>query len=196
MKFEYIDIIAVISGIISCVIVVMLVRNIVHDKRRLKEMGADIDNHDNYNNDYHKLQAKMFLLEEKIDIMEDKNEMLKEDIKRIMYYNIDTVDTIDSFLIAQTMNSQDAKRRKSLINSLRRNQARLATQPISFSEKEKRLMRMHYLIELGEESDLVDLERIIHNPNEDKDVKDLASYIKIQIEKRLKEELNTKEELR
>ena len=57
-------------------------------------------------------------------------------------------------------------------------------------------MRMHYLIELGEESDLVDLERIIHNPNEDKDVKDLASYIKIQIEKRLKEELNTKEELR
>ena len=55
---------------------------------------------------------------------------------------------------------------------------------------------MHYLIELGEESDLVDLERIIHNPNEDKDVKDLASYIKIQIEKRLKEELNTKEELR
>ena len=196
MKFEYIDIIAVISGIISCVIVVMLVRNIVHDKRRLKEMGADIDNHDNYNNDYHKLQAKMFLLEEKIDIMEDKNEMLKEDIKRIMYYNIDTVDTIYSFLIAQTMNSQDAKRRKSLINSLRRNQARLATQPISFSEKEKRLMRMHYLIELGEESDLVDLERIIHNPNEDKDVKDLASYIKIQIEKRLKEELNTKEELR
>lgn len=196
MEFEYIDIIAIISGIISCIIVIMLIRNIVHDKRRLKEMGADIDNHDNYNNDYHKLQAKMFLLEEKIDIMENKNEMLEEDIKRIMCYNIDTFDTIYSFLIAQTMNFQDAKRRKSLINSLRRNQARLATQPISFSEKEKRLMRMHYLIELGEESDLVDLERIIHNPTEDKDIKNLASSIKSQIEKRLKEELNTQEELR
>lgn len=196
MEFEYIDIIAVISGIISCVIVVMLVRSIVHDKRRLKDMGGDVDNHDNYSNDNHELQAKIFILGEKIDLLEEKNELFKKDIKRIICYNIDTFDTIYGFLIAQTMNSQDAKKRKSLIKSLRRNQARLATQPISFSEKEKRLMRMHYLIELGEESDLVDLERIIHNPNEDKDVKDLASYIKIQIEKRSKEELNTKEELR
>ena len=193
MKFEYIDIIAVISGIISCVLVVMLVRNIVHDKKRLNETGADVDNHDNYNNDYRKLQNIICILENKINMMENKNEMFEEDIKRITCYNIDTFDNIYSYLIAITKNiNDDKKRHTSLIPSLRKDRARLATYS-NFLSKEKRLHRMLELALLGEESDMVDLERIIHDPTEDKDIKDLASYIKSQIEERLEEELNIKE---
>ena len=93
-------------------------------------------------------------------------------------------DELYGHLIDQAKNIADTNKRKRTIDALTLSRARLATKS-KFLSTEKRLQRMSALDVFGDMTDINDLERVINDPSEDKNIIKSAKMRKEEIEKRL-----------
>ena len=105
-----------------------------------------------------------------IDDLKNEQQTIIENIGNI---ELEHQDTMYSHLILQAKAIADEKMRTMIYNSLRLSRARLATKS-KILPLELRKQRISDLVELGEQSDIEDLKRIIKDPNEDDEIKDLA----------------------
>lgn len=127
-------------------------------------------------------------IKERIDIIDktvsEKKDQVEKELKKI---ECDNLDAIYGHLICQAETISVKKTRKRIINTLHLDRARLATRSIFLSEQ-KRLQRMPDLVQLGDKSDIEDLEKIINDPTEVKTIVELAKVIKEEISKRLSDD--------
>lgn len=116
--------------------------------------------------------------------IEETRKQIEKELKIIECDNLDKIYG-QSINIAKTIS--DEKVRTRIIKSLRLENARLASQS-RFLNEETRRKRLPDLIDLGTESDIDDLTRIINDPTEE-EIIDLAKSVKSELIEKLKERL-------
>jgi hypothetical protein len=122
--------------------------------------------------------------QEQIEKLDDEIKEEKEQIESIIKVEMDQQEAIYSFLINLSNNIIDDGLRISTRDSINLSRARLAMNSRLLST-EDRLKRMALLDDLGDESDIANLEKIIANPTEDKRMKDSAAMRKMKIINRI-----------
>ena len=111
----------------------------------------------------------------------DKKKQIEDDLKRIESENLHNM---YGHMLDMAKYITDKKERKRKMDSLTLSRARLATQSRLLS-KDKRLQRMPALDLLGNMDDITDLNKIINDSTEDKEIIESAKMRKEEIGKRL-----------
>jgi len=122
--------------------------------------------------------------QEQIEKLDDEIKIKKEQIESIITVEMEQQEEIYSHLINLSQTIKDDELRKKSINLLHRSQARLAMNS-QLLPTEDRLVKIVFLDEHGDESDITNLDKIITNPTEDKRMKESAAMRKQAIEKRI-----------
>lgn len=120
--------------------------------------------------------------------LEEIEEKLMRDQESMIEIELEQQDTMYSHLILQAKTiSSDKKDCEKIMQSLRLSRARLATKSRLLS-LETRKKRIPDLVQVGEQSDIEDLKKLIKDPKENDTIKDMAIGIIPLIEERLKKE--------
>lgn len=127
----------------------------------------------------HRIKNELVKFEEELE------EEQKKIINNFGKVELDHQDTMYSHLLLQAKNIANANEREKAMKSLRLSRARLATKS-KLLPLERRIQRMPDLSELGVQTDIEDLKKLIKDPTEDDGIKDLAIVIVRNIEDNLK----------
>lgn len=121
-----------------------------------------------------------------INSVEVQADSIKAQIDNAIIVELNQQDEMYGHLLHQASLIRDDKERTKTENSLNLSRAQLATK-FKYLSKDKRMQRMSPLEVLGGLTDVDDLDKIIQDPTEDKDIKNLAEVIKKEIEHRFNE---------
>lgn len=131
-----------------------------------------------------KIEDEITQKQSQINSVKKQANSVKEQVDNAIIVEMNQQDEMYGHLLHQAGLIADDRERKRTEDSLNLSRARLATKS-KFLSKDIRMKRMPLLEMLGDSTDIADLERIINDLTEDKDIKELAKMMKDAIENRL-----------